>query len=314
MIVTRRYFTGFLCSAMPYLISRELPLVSAYDENTSKTKSIIPDDAKSSGITEVPYVGNFELFCVQESEDVQTYYYKNYSFMPIEVKFDLTGDSFEIVPEGNFARIQDKNTLIISLPVKEKDSQGSEIKAFTIKGGYECKAFYKFGSIDCKHDPNATYLIPFPEGRRYYVHQGNNGPYTHLGDAKFAFDFRTYDDVNENHVCAMRDGIVVLIKEDSTEYGRTEYHKDKANKVFILHDDGSRSHYGHLIKNSVSASGIKLGDYVKAGQIVGRYGRTGYLTYPHVHVSVNVLKGFGETERIDISGGFKGKNGKLIRL
>lgn len=70
----------------------------------------------------------------------------------------------------------------------------------------------------------------------------------------------------------------------------------------------------NIIKDSVSASGIKLGDYVKSGQIIGRYGKTGYLTYPHVHVAVNVLKGFKETERIDISSRFKGKNGKLIRL
>lgn len=51
--------------------------------------------------------------------------------------------------------------------------------------------------------------------------------------------------------------------------------------IFIRHDNGLSSSYGHL-----SSILIKSGTRVKAGQVIALSGNTGYSTGPHLHVSV----------------------------
>ncbi len=51
--------------------------------------------------------------------------------------------------------------------------------------------------------------------------------------------------------------------------------------VIIEHKDGYKTLYGHL--NTIST---KPGRYVKAGQLVGKVGSTGYSTGPHLHFTL----------------------------
>lgn len=53
--------------------------------------------------------------------------------------------------------------------------------------------------------------------------------------------------------------------------------------VLIKFNNGLAATYGHL-----SVIGVKVGDKVDAGQIIGYSGNTGYSTGPHVHISVYV--------------------------
>lgn len=53
------------------------------------------------------------------------------------------------------------------------------------------------------------------------------------------------------------------------------------NYIWILHDNGYESIYGHMISTSVST-----GDTVSAGQLIGYMGSTGWSTGPHLHFEV----------------------------
>ena len=52
-------------------------------------------------------------------------------------------------------------------------------------------------------------------------------------------------------VIASREGVVVETKEDSNIGGVSSYYDDYANKVIIMHDDGTFGVYAHLKQNGV---------------------------------------------------------------
>jgi murein DD-endopeptidase MepM/ murein hydrolase activator NlpD len=69
-------------------------------------------------------------------------------------------------------------------------------------------------------------------------------------------------------IYAVFDGIIRVKK-----YGR-----GFGNHIVIRHNNGLETVYGHL-----SATDVEVGDYVKAGQLIGRGGSTGRSTGPHLH-------------------------------
>ncbi|MFN6946066.1 MAG: peptidoglycan DD-metalloendopeptidase family protein [Cytophagaceae bacterium] len=73
-------------------------------------------------------------------------------------------------------------------------------------------------------------------------------------------------------VLASFDGIVRINRYDAGGYG---------NYVLIRHYNGMETLYGHLSK-----SNVKVGDYVRAGDIIGLGGSTGRSTGPHLHFEV----------------------------
>lgn len=73
-------------------------------------------------------------------------------------------------------------------------------------------------------------------------------------------------------VGAAADGIVTVASTNVGHYGTA---------VFIDHQNGYITHYGHLSKILV-----KVGQKVKAGQIIAKSGSTGRSTGPHLHFTV----------------------------
>ena len=73
-------------------------------------------------------------------------------------------------------------------------------------------------------------------------------------------------------VGAAADGIVTVASTDVGHYGTA---------VFIDHQNGYITHYGHLSKILV-----RVGQKVRAGQIIAKSGSTGRSTGPHLHFTV----------------------------
>ena len=61
-----------------------------------------------------------------------------------------------------------------------------------------------------------------------------------------------------------------------------------ANEVTLEHDDGSRTLYWHMKKDSVR---VAIGDEVKCGDPLGLIGSSGYSSMPHLHFEFQVADG-----------------------
>lgn len=75
-------------------------------------------------------------------------------------------------------------------------------------------------------------------------------------------------------VIASRSGRVEVVQRSNSGYG---------NMVLINHGDGYKTRYAHMIKGSITVS---VGEYVEAGQTIGKVGSTGNSTGPHLHFEV----------------------------
>jgi murein DD-endopeptidase MepM/ murein hydrolase activator NlpD len=140
-----------------------------------------------------------------------------------------------------------------------------------------------------EYDTFYNYSLPFLKGKRYKVLQGQNTSFTHnTPTSKYAIDFKM--NIGDT-ICAIREGIVVAIKQNSDKGGRSKKYFDYANYVMLYHPDGLFSQYVHLKKEGVL---VKLGDTVKKHQPIAYSGNTGMSTEPHLHFGVfkSNTKGF----------------------
>lgn len=81
-------------------------------------------------------------------------------------------------------------------------------------------------------------------------------------------------------VFAAADGVVVLARPMTDTAGALVGY---GNYVIVQHDAGLKTLYGHLL-----AIGVKEGDLVKRGQLIGLVGSTGNSTGPHTHFEVRI--------------------------
>lgn len=84
-------------------------------------------------------------------------------------------------------------------------------------------------------------------------------------------------------VCAARAGRVVRVVAGFDRGGRAREMQEFSNLLMIQHADGTLGEYLHLQKNGVL---VKVGDEVKAGELVARSGNTGCSAGPHLHFHV----------------------------
>jgi murein DD-endopeptidase MepM/ murein hydrolase activator NlpD len=85
------------------------------------------------------------------------------------------------------------------------------------------------------------------------------------------------------NIVAVRDGVVIRVKEDGSKGGWSKKYRSQGNNIIIQHNDKSRSGYWHLQKDGAL---VNVGDTVKQGQVIGRSGKTGYAATPHLHFIV----------------------------
>ena len=88
-------------------------------------------------------------------------------------------------------------------------------------------------------------------------------------------------------IYAANSGTVVSTSNDCTHssagVGACNHGGGYGNHVWILHDNGYETIYGHMISTAVS-----YGEYVSAGQLIGYSGSTGWSTGPHLHFELRI--------------------------
>lgn len=152
-------------------------------------------------------------------------------------------------------------------------------------------------------DPDLDYLyrLPFETKKKYEVSQGFNGKFSHNSSrSRYAIDFQL--NVGEP-VFAAREGTVVKVVNWFSKKGGKEL-IDAANKIVILHSDGTLASYVHL---DYKGSFVKEGEFVERGQKIGISGLTGYTRGPHLHFVVR------KERDISIPIYFKGYAGKTLK-
>ncbi|AFZ11030.1 Peptidase M23 [Crinalium epipsammum PCC 9333] len=141
-------------------------------------------------------------------------------------------------------------------------------------------------SLKSNQNPSAANPLQgfiHPLGKNAPISQGHNGT-THQGRMAYAIDL---DVPIGTAVYAMRSGKVVRLEERFADTGGGEDKKSKMNFVLIEHDGGYRSAYLHLKQGFASSVKINVGDRVKAGDLIGYTGNSGWSTGAHLHVEVH---------------------------
>jgi len=134
------------------------------------------------------------------------------------------------------------------------------------------------GVLGATHDDRVSYRLPFQPHKTFRLFQGPDGALSHKG--QFAWDFPM---PLGTPVCAARAGIVIEVIDEFGEGRDDEKFGAMANKILILHDDGTIGAYLHLLRGGMRT---KFGDRVETGAVIGASGNSGWSTGPHLHFEV----------------------------
>jgi murein DD-endopeptidase MepM/ murein hydrolase activator NlpD len=164
------------------------------------------------------------------------------------------------------------------------DTRAVRIIAQNPSAGFAYTFRYRYipGDFRAKPDENAIYRLPFAQDQRFRIAQAFGGKVSHA-------DVQNYYAVDigmpeGTPVLAARDGVVMTVDNDFFGAGLDmAKYGDRANNVRIVHVDGTMAVYAHLELESVR---VHVGDRVRAGQMLGLSGDTGYTNGPHLHFCV----------------------------
>lgn len=145
--------------------------------------------------------------------------------------------------------------------------------------------------------------LPFQKGSKFKIIQGYNGSFSHSSEySRYALDFNLMEG---DTVCAAADGFVVGVIEGYIRGGKSKRWRDYANYITIFHPEMNLyTQYVHLMHNG---SLVAVGDYVKAEQVIGLSGKTGYTDVEHLHFNVLQPNATGmESTPINFKEGYHG--------
>ena len=145
--------------------------------------------------------------------------------------------------------------------------------------GFGYESHYAHGTVRPRpYDTNYVYELPFAAGETYRVDQGYDGQFSHAGESVLDFSMP-----EGTAIFAARGGTVARVVDRWSEHCPKPECKRYNNVIEIVHDDGTMADYVHLQTNSAR---VGVGQRVAAGDLIGRSGRTGYTTGPHLHFGV----------------------------
>jgi murein DD-endopeptidase MepM/ murein hydrolase activator NlpD len=199
-----------------------------------------------------------------------------------------------------------ERTFLVSANTKKK-------MLFTVKQcdpkksySYNYNFKYYYGDLSLsKYDKDFQYTLPYKKGESYEIMQGYFGNFSH--QEEHALDFDMPEGTN---VCAIRDGVVILLKEDSNVGGADKKFYDDGNYVLVYHNDGTMANYVHFRQNGVV---VKLGDNIKQGDVIGYSGNTGFSSAPHLHLDV-CLPYVGKKKTISTKFSLKNNKNEVLKV
>jgi len=148
------------------------------------------------------------------------------------------------------------------------------------------------GDPEARHDDDHLYRLPFETSTPRMVLVGWNNASIHAGAYRYALDFEMSWGTP---VLAARAGTVVLARDRFSIGGAEPWLLPQANRVTLLHDDGTFADYVHLRQGGAL---VELGERVEAGRRIGLSGMTGFAVEPHLHFMV--WKAIGEARWVSL--------------
>jgi len=127
------------------------------------------------------------------------------------------------------------------------------------------------------------YILPVPKETLQRIDKSSSP--AHVGQLEYAIDLIVPE---KTPVLAAADGIVTFVKDDSYTGGPYPDYWYDSNFIVIEHAKGEYSRYDHLAERSARA---RIGERVKAGQIIALSGMTGFTFLPHLHFQVFIFTG-----------------------
>jgi len=170
------------------------------------------------------------------------------------------------------------------------------------------KNLYAFHHQSERYKNDIFYHIHLPFYGEWNVSQAHNGKITHKGEWQYAFDFvitdnqeKTYQDNGVNvedfycynvPVLAPADGWVVDILDNipDNEIGGVNIENNWGNAIVIKHADFLYSKLTHLKEETFK---VKIGDYVKKGDLIANCGNSGRSPEPHIHFQLQTAPFIG---------------------
>jgi len=146
--------------------------------------------------------------------------------------------------------------------------------------GYRVRYSWQFGATGVRHDPRVVYDLPVAPRSRLRVMQGPGGSFTHTGNNLHAVDFGMPEGTP---VHAARAGVVEVVVDRFSEGGEDPSLRDHVNMILVRHPDGTYAEYVHLMRQGAK---VRPGQKVRARQLLGLSGNTGYSQGPHLHLAV----------------------------
>jgi len=157
---------------------------------------------------------------------------------------------------------------------------------------YEHDFHWYPGAMETKHAAQVVYQFPYAEGEAHRVLQGFNGKYSHVD--RFAIDWAM---PLGTRIMAARAGTAILVVDRHPSGGSDPSHFGLANKIWILHDDGTVGVYAHMVANSAQ---VVPGQKVETGEWIGRSGNSGFSSRPHLHFDVRAGSAGGQARTFPI--------------
>ncbi|BCD67473.1 urea transporter [Nitratiruptor sp. YY09-18] len=149
--------------------------------------------------------------------------------------------------------------------------------------------------------------ISLPFLGEWSVYQAFDGEWTHRGDWKYAYDFIKIQDGKSyagsgvslqeyyaygQDVVAPVNGYIVDIRDDLPDnpIGVVDRIHNWGNFIIIKSDEGFFVEISHLMQHSIK---VRIGEYVKSGQMIAKCGNSGYSPEPHIHIQVQEYQFLG---------------------